>query len=145
MIKNSNSNNMENSTLYFFKSSDLSDHTKSTVQLIQFSDMDDTVGDQSLAYISLKEIMPEESSRASTTTMMMSSAMRQSWREIPMKEPLLQQAAWAYLQPIGIDPAADRTLLNKVKDLFGCLSGVLVLIFNRWFSLLSPKKKKLKI
>lgn len=115
-------------------------HNKASVQF-EFSDIEmDTL--QSLAYISLKDIMPE--SPPSIISPMINR--KESWREIPMKDPLLQQAAWAYLQPIEI-PEADRSLLIKVKEkcfwLFGCLSSALVMIFRSWFSM-AGKKKKLK-
>ncbi|CAN4120019.1 unnamed protein product [Withania somnifera] len=111
-------------------------HRKSAVQMIRFSDIEM----ESLAYISIKDIILE------SPPLSPMKQRKESWREIPMKEPLLQQAAWAYLQPTGL-PEANRSLLNKVKDkcfrLFGCLGGAFVLMFNCWFSL-SRKKKKLQ-
>ncbi|MFS7978321.1 hypothetical protein Hanom_Chr10g00914161 [Helianthus anomalus] len=47
-----------------------------------------------------------------------------SWREIPIKDPLLQHAAWAYLQPMTSEPDShDRCCLWKLKD---CFSGFFV-------------------
>ncbi|CAI9280253.1 unnamed protein product [Lactuca saligna] len=45
-----------------------------------------------------------------------------SWREIPIKDPLLQHAAWAYLQPMSSEPDSDRRCcFGKLKD---CFSGI---------------------
>ncbi|XAR59863.1 hypothetical protein NMG60_11015856 [Bertholletia excelsa] len=75
---------------------------------------------QSLTYTSLKDLLP-----ASPT-----SNRKDSWREIQIKDPLLQHAAWAYLQPRSkASGTSDRNLAGKLKDrcrgLFGCFGEFL--------------------
>lgn len=47
---------------------------------------------------------------------------RDSWREIPLRDPLMQQAAWAYLRPMKIKHESDkRNCIQKfLGDLFSC-------------------------
>lgn len=78
---------------------------------------------QPLTYTSLKDLLPEP--------VIVSPVYDRgdSWREIPIKDPLLQHAAWAYIHlstmPSKVD---DRSCAAKVKDgclgLFECLGGL---------------------
>lgn len=81
------------------------------------------------AYTSLKDLLP---------TSPVSLSPKNSWREIPIKDPLLQHAAWAYLQPMqAVAPSDDRNLLEKLKEkccgLFGCIGDVLLIVTRNWF------------
>ncbi|VFQ92214.1 unnamed protein product [Cuscuta campestris] len=58
-----------------------------------------------------------------------------SWEEIPLKDPLLQRAAWAYLQAAVVPPENRRVrFFRRVKEkfsgVFGCLHGVASAVFN---------------
>ncbi|KAA8546133.1 hypothetical protein F0562_020973 [Nyssa sinensis] len=84
---------------------------------------------RSLTYTSLRDLLP-----ASPPPIMSPTYNRgDSWREIPIKDPLLKHAAWAYLQPM-MTPAEsdDRSYFWKLMDkccgrcgcgLFGCFGG----------------------
>ncbi|KAL3514968.1 hypothetical protein ACH5RR_021870 [Cinchona calisaya] len=82
------------------------------------------------AYTSLKDLIPSNTPPPSTNT-------RDCWRHIPIKDPLVQHAAWAYLQPmIALDNQAARRrtrTLSFFKDFFGCLNDVVLVILNTWF------------
>uniref|UniRef100_A0A5B7CBD8 Uncharacterized protein n=1 Tax=Davidia involucrata TaxID=16924 RepID=A0A5B7CBD8_DAVIN len=78
---------------------------------------------QSLTYTSLKDLLP-----AASPPSIMSPTYynrRDSWREIPIKDPLVKHAAWAYLQPMTTPPEADgRSCFSKLKDkCCGCFGG----------------------
>ena len=77
--------------------------------------------DSLTSYTSLKDIL-----RSSTPSPVDSPTLQvkriDSWREIPIKDPLLQHAAWAYLQPMSSEPDSDdRCCFGKLKD---CLTGI---------------------
>lgn len=91
---------------------------------------------QPLTYTSLKDLLPPP--------VIVSPPFDRgdSWREIPIKDPLLQHAAWAYLQPATTaSKADDRSCAAKLKDgclgLFGCFGGlfndVISTVMKRWF------------
>lgn len=75
------------------------------------------------AYTSLKDLLPEPYSPT--------YSRKESWREIPIKDPLVQQAAWAwaYLPPVTAEP--DPSYFGKLKDgLFRCFKDVVMAIIN---------------
>lgn len=84
---------------------------------------------ESQAYTSLKDLLPESPPSVVSPT----SGRKDSWREIPMKDPLLQQAAWAYLQPAVVQEA-DRSFSEKMKEkcagLFDCFNDVIFAMFR---------------
>ncbi|KAL2459940.1 Uncharacterized protein Adt_43360 [Abeliophyllum distichum] len=91
--------------------------------------------DECLSYTSLKDILP-----ASPPSIMSPMMTRMdSWREISIKDPLVQHAAWAYLQPMMTAcEEADRgsffrRIKNKCCGLFGCFNDI-VFVVNSWFS-----------
>lgn len=83
-----------------------------------FSDDIEMIALQTLTYTSLKDLMPV----ASTTEVFSSTYSRnQSWEEIPIKNPLVKHAAWAYLQPMSSTPEnEDRSVLDRLKCGVGC-------------------------
>ncbi|KAK4340495.1 hypothetical protein RND71_041957 [Anisodus tanguticus] len=87
---------------------------------------------KSLTYTSLKDLLPASSPAILSPT----NGRKYSWREIPMKDPLLQHAAWAYLQP-GEIPEVDRSFSEKVKEkcfgMFDCFNDVVFVMFRRLF------------
>ncbi|KAG6403650.1 hypothetical protein SASPL_135878 [Salvia splendens] len=83
---------------------------------------------EGINYTSLKDLMPE----------FPPSSASDSWREIPIKDPLVQHAAWAYLQPMMAErQSEDRRwwmrFHEKVSWLLSCLDGVVLVVFQRWF------------
>lgn len=95
------------------------------------------------AYTSLKDLMPA-SPRSPNTPAIASpaNARRESLRDIPinLKDPLLQHAAWAYLQP-AMTPHDHRgracSFLQNLKHhcggVFGCFNDVLLVLLDGWF------------
>ncbi|KAL9141726.1 hypothetical protein ABFS82_14G123000 [Erythranthe guttata] len=83
--------------------------------------------ESSISYTSLKDLMPPSTSSPTG-----------SWREIPIKDPLLQHAAWAYLRPVAADRGDDgrwwRRFAEKFCGLFVCLNGVVLMVFEGVFS-----------
>lgn len=87
-------------------------------------------------YTSLKDLMPESppSSTASPTT----CCRGDSWREIPIKDPLLQHAAWAYLQPMTAERQSEgdrrwwRRFRHKFCWLLSCFNDVVLMVFEGW-------------
>ncbi|MCE0481869.1 hypothetical protein HAX54_039966 [Datura stramonium] len=105
----------------------------------QFSDIEMVMSIESLTYTSLKDLLPASPPAILSPT----NGRKDSWREIPMKDPLLQHAAWAYLQSAAI-PEADRSFSEKMKekcfDLFDCFSDVIFAMFRGLFSPAAPTK-----
>ncbi|KAF8406661.1 hypothetical protein HHK36_008751 [Tetracentron sinense] len=58
---------------------------------------------RSLSYTSLRDLLPSSSAGISSPTF----PRNQSWEEIPIKNPLVKHAAWAYLQPMLTSPETD--------------------------------------
>ncbi|KAL9173702.1 hypothetical protein ABFS82_02G005600 [Erythranthe guttata] len=86
---------------------------------------------QSTNYVSLKDLMPAASARP---TLLPESY---SWKEIPIKDPLLQHAAWAYLKPVA--RSEETRWWKKLKEnccrLFGCLDDVVSsVVLEGWFA-----------
>lgn len=99
------------------------------------------------AYTSLKDLMPTSPCTPntpawSTTSPATATAGKDSLRDIPihLKDPLLQHAAWAYLQP-AMTPhdhrAHARSFLQILKHrccgVFGCFNDVFLVLLNTWF------------
>ncbi|TYH85628.1 hypothetical protein ES332_D02G281000v1 [Gossypium tomentosum] len=92
---------------------------------------------KSVSYISLKDLMPAASSSSQSSPPQQAAAAvsspikssNSSWNEIPIKNPLVKQAALAYLQPMSSQPpAGEKGLLEKIKDKCcgecGCVSWI---------------------
>ncbi|CAN4107324.1 unnamed protein product [Withania somnifera] len=98
--------------------------THTAILQFKFSDIE-MVNVHSLTYTSLKDLMP--------AVMSSTDGPKDSWRGIPMKDPLLQHAAWAYLQPAAV-PEVDRSFTEKMKDkcvgLIDCFSDVIFAMFS---------------
>ncbi|MFS7888435.1 hypothetical protein Hanom_Chr05g00416341 [Helianthus anomalus] len=74
--------------------------------------------DSLTSYTSLKDIL-RSASPPSPEDSPTNFKQIDSWREIPIKDPLLQHAAWAYLQPMSSEPDTDdRCCFWKIKDCF---------------------------
>ena len=78
----------------------------------------------SLTYTSLKDLLPSPAISSPV------HSRKDSWREIPIRDPLLQHAAWAYLQPMSaVGESHDQSFAADLKDrclgLFGCFGGFL--------------------
>ncbi|PSS21771.1 DNA-directed RNA polymerase subunit alpha like [Actinidia chinensis var. chinensis] len=76
----------------------------------------------SLTYTSLKDLLP------APAILSPEHSRKDSWREIPIRDPLLQHAAWAYLKPMSAaGEPHDRSFAANLKDrclgLFGCFGG----------------------
>uniref|UniRef100_A0A3Q7EUD6 Uncharacterized protein n=1 Tax=Solanum lycopersicum TaxID=4081 RepID=A0A3Q7EUD6_SOLLC len=98
----------------------------------QFCDVE-MVSMDSLTYTSLKDLLPESPPSICSPTY----GRKDSWREIPMKDPLLQQAAWAYLQPtavVEVDQCFSEKMKEKCFGLFDCFSAVIFTMFSAVFS-----------
>ncbi|KAL1541183.1 hypothetical protein AAHA92_25437 [Salvia divinorum] len=89
---------------------------------------------EGINYTSLKDLMPESPPSSASPACLHGD----SWREIPIKDPLLQHAAWAYLQPMMAErQSEDRRwwmrFHEKVDWLLSCLDGVVLVLFEGWF------------
>ena len=62
---------------------------------------------QPFSYTSLKDLLPAAAA-AAAAVVSPSYERRQSWEEIPIKNPLVQKGAWAYLRPMKAVPASGR-------------------------------------
>lgn len=64
-------------------------------------------------YTSLRDVLPPAQRAASPPPY----SRRQSWEEIPIKNPLVQKGAWAYLRPMSAAPERGRRgLWAALKD-----------------------------
>lgn len=83
---------------------------------------------RSMSYTSLKDLLPTSPPPA-----------RIGWRDIHIKDPLVQCAAWAYLQPMeeARDDDGGVFSLKRLKKtccgLLGCFSDVVSVMGRRWF------------
>ncbi|PIN09450.1 hypothetical protein CDL12_17964 [Handroanthus impetiginosus] len=88
---------------------------------------------QSISYTSLKDLLPASPPSTASPT----SSRRDSWREIPIKDPLLQHAARAYLQPMAAEHVGDERWCRRIRQkwcrLFGCFNDVVLVVFEGWF------------
>ncbi|KAJ9704499.1 hypothetical protein PVL29_002861 [Vitis rotundifolia] len=76
---------------------------------------------QAITYTSLRDILPA----AAPAVVSPSYSRRQSWEEIPIKNPLVQKGAWAYLRPMKAVPESGRRgAWAALKDKCGCGGGV---------------------
>ncbi|XP_022897383.1 uncharacterized protein LOC111411041 [Olea europaea var. sylvestris] len=92
--------------------------------------------DECLSYTSLKDLLPE-----STPSIMSPSTTRKdSWREISIKDPLVQHAAWAYLQPMmtAYEDVERGSFFRRIKmkccGLFECFNDVVLTSVRSLFS-----------
>ncbi|KAL6551635.1 hypothetical protein OROGR_007789 [Orobanche gracilis] len=87
---------------------------------------------QSMSYTSLKDILPASPSPAAYPTNC------SSLKEIPLKDPLLQHAARAYLHPVAGSRDADkrwrRRLQEKFSVMLGCFNDVVLVMFTGLFA-----------
>ncbi|KAL6963672.1 hypothetical protein U1Q18_034679 [Sarracenia purpurea var. burkii] len=116
--------------------------TNHSDQSFQIADIE-MVAFRALTYTSLKDILP------ASPPMPISPLYdrKDSWREIPIKDPLLQHAAWAYLQPMSTaQESDDRSCAAKLKDsclgLFGCFGGLLSDVVATTIKMLFSVNKK---
>lgn len=71
----------------------------------------------SVKYTSLRDILPDPP----LSTAITSPVNNSSWHEIPIKNPLLKQAALAYLQPMSTPPEMGKKgLFDKLKEKCSC-------------------------
>ncbi|KAK9070861.1 hypothetical protein SSX86_009429 [Deinandra increscens subsp. villosa] len=84
------------------------------------SDIEMISVDSLSSYTSLKDILRVTSPPSSPVDSPTKFKRINSWREIQIKDPLLQHAAWAYLQPMSSEPDSDddRCCFRKLKDCF---------------------------
>lgn len=70
-----------------------------------------------IRYTSLKDISPPPELRR-----------KESWREVPLKDPLVQQAAWAWAYlPVRKTEHPRSSFMEKLKDGFvGCFKNVIL-------------------
>ncbi|CAK9180979.1 unnamed protein product [Ilex paraguariensis] len=90
---------------------------------------------QPVVYTSLRDLLP--------CLMQATTSRKGSWREIPIKDPLVQHAAWAYLQPMMTarevdDRSSSVRLKSKCCRLLECFGeffdDVVVPTIKGWFS-----------
>ncbi|KZV30376.1 hypothetical protein F511_36218 [Dorcoceras hygrometricum] len=91
---------------------------------------------ESMGYTSLKDLMTLSPPFSVSPT----GSWKDSWREIPIKDPLLQHAAWAYLQPMAEARVGDvgrafflKRLTKSCRGLLGCIAGVFLVLIGGWF------------
>ncbi|KAL2537829.1 Uncharacterized protein Fot_19220 [Forsythia ovata] len=90
---------------------------------------------QNLSYTSLKDILPASPMSIGSPV----TSRRESWREIPIKDPLVQHAAWAYLQPMAVLEDNDgryfaRKMMDKCRGLIECFNDVVLVVVKSLFS-----------
>ncbi|KAL8115785.1 hypothetical protein AgCh_022329 [Apium graveolens] len=73
-------------------------------------------------YTSLKDISPPPSESL--------ISRKESWREVPLKDPLVQQAAWAWAYlPFSQVDHQKNSFMGKLKDGFvGCFKNVILVV-----------------
>lgn len=104
-------------------------HYNNNTQFQKIVDVEMVAFQSDQSYTSLRDLLPANEI----------SNRKDSWREIPIKEPLLQQAAWAYLRP-AMTAARDsdaRCCGEGLRDgLCGCFggwfNGVVVAAIRMW-------------
>ncbi|GER34473.1 ATP-dependent protease ATPase subunit HslU [Striga asiatica] len=78
-------------------------------------------------YTSLKDLLPDSPPAAAISR-------GDSWREIQIKDPLLQHAAWAYLQPMAVERGGRERwwsgFVGKCCGLLGCLNDIVMVVFG---------------
>lgn len=99
---------------------------------------------QNSSYTSLKDILPA----SPTSTRSPVKIQRDSWKEIPIKDPLLKHAAWAYLQPMAMAMLEDddgrffvKKMIDKCRGLIGCVCGVVLWLSRAYF----PSNSRAKV
>ncbi|KAL6525959.1 hypothetical protein OROHE_015483 [Orobanche hederae] len=88
---------------------------------------------QSMSYTSLKDLLP-----AASPSPAASPTSGSSLKDIPIKDPLVQHAARAYLQPMAeardLDERWRRRLKEKFSGLWGCFNDVVLVMFKGLFA-----------
>ncbi|KZV41130.1 hypothetical protein F511_09326 [Dorcoceras hygrometricum] len=90
---------------------------------------------RSMSYTSLKDLLPD----SPTPTTPPAGFRVDRWRDIPIKDPLVQCAAWAYLHPMAEtrDGGGGVFSLKGLKKtccrLLGCFNDVLLVVARRCF------------
>ncbi|KAE8716846.1 Amino acid permease family protein [Hibiscus syriacus] len=113
-------------------------HNNGFSSISQLSDIE-MITIKSVSYTSLKDLMPSSSSSASPPSVAAIASPKvhnSSWHEIPIKNPLVKQAALAYLQPVGSPPVAgEKGLFEKVKERCcgdcGCVSWLYDVVWRK--------------
>ncbi|XVF67975.1 hypothetical protein PTKIN_Ptkin10aG0165200 [Pterospermum kingtungense] len=85
---------------------------------------------RSVSYTSLKDLLPTTSSSAAGA-IITSPTHNSSWHEIPIKNPLVKQAALAYLQPMATPPeVGEKGIFERLKERCCCECGCLSWIYD---------------
>ncbi|KAK1419352.1 hypothetical protein QVD17_28518 [Tagetes erecta] len=109
-------NNHNNKNTIFLGYADSFSSRESDIEMISI--------DSFSSYTSLKDVLRATSPPSSPVESLKKFRRIDSWREIPIKDPLLQHAAWAYLQPMNSEPeTGERCGFRKLKE---CLCGFFV-------------------
>ncbi|GMJ12684.1 hypothetical protein HRI_004937600 [Hibiscus trionum] len=121
-------------------------HNNGFSSISQLSDIE-MITIKSVSYTSLKDLMPASSSSSSSPPAAIASPKlhNSSWHEIPIKNPLVKQAAMAYLQPVGSPPVAgEKGLFEKVKERCcgecGCVSWLYDVVWRKVKEAFSDKR-----
>lgn len=112
---NSNNNKRKTKNKLFFIGGD-----QNSTFSFGVSDIEMIAMDSLTSYTSLKDILRSNSPPPVAVDSPTKFKRIDSWKEIPIKDPLLQHAAWAYLQPMTSepDPNDGRCCFSKFKDCF---------------------------
>lgn len=103
-----------------------SDHTSPSQNGINYSDDIELTDFPGMSYTSMKDLLLSSPPAAASPT-------SHSWQEIPIKDPLVQHAAWAYLQPMVEARGQDERWWRRCCWLFSCFNDVVLVVFNGWF------------
>lgn len=107
-----------NNSAFFLHSNGLSDDDDDDDNQFEIFDIE-MVTVKSASYTSLKDLLPLSPSSAAAIT---SPTNNSSWHEIPIKNPLVKQAALAYLQPMSspLEVGGNKGFFGKFKDSVCC-------------------------
>ncbi|KAJ9128619.1 hypothetical protein P3X46_033533 [Hevea brasiliensis] len=94
----------------------------------QISDIE-MIAIQPVTYTSLKDLLPVSPPTISSPT------HNSSWYEIPIKNPLVKQAALAYLQPMSSPPeVGDKGFFGRLREMccgeYGCFGWINDVVFK---------------
>lgn len=85
---------------------------------------------QPITYTSLKDLLPPPTSSSAASSMpvllspLLYGSQSTSWHDIPIKNPLVKHAAWAYLQPMLTSPSPSThrsSFFVKLKEKCECI------------------------
>ncbi|KAK4774980.1 hypothetical protein SAY86_009915 [Trapa natans] len=86
---------------------------------LEISDIE-MISFQSVAYTSLRDLIPSQPHPPLPG--ITSPTNNSSWSELPIRNPLVKQAALAYLQPMSTPPeSGHKGLLGRLRERCGCL------------------------